>query len=290
MALVKFNASQVVAAGAEFLQLIATSGPNGFVSTPAGPDTYSIATVTSGSVVYAVIDETVRAIAIDPTSDFDVALVLSQSLDALVSGSPATSERIVGVGAPLVGLLRCDPANRGTPPVPLGGLIGVTPGPTVVPIPSPQFRAYGFWSAYLPAFFAGGFNNEVPQFVANVYFAPPPTLPMYRPHKGFANVYSIEAPHAPLRYAFFGRSKFYAAYQNNGALAGNATIATYAVFFCDAGPNLRYEQIDSQVIAAPGGSVHFGIQNLMCDAIEVRITGTDGDVINFNGYVADLCP
>ena len=160
------------------------------------------------------------------------------------------------------------------------------------PLSTPA-RAYGFYDTFVETFFTNsGLVTFVdnPQFVADLYFEPPPSaLPMSRPHKTIARDLPLAMGGAAThRFPFFGRSRLSFVGQNNGALTGNMTFAVYAAFFESNSTNVRYQLLSTQTINSPGGgTVHYEVQNLFCDAIEIRVTGTTPDAYMINGYVAD---
>ena len=273
---IKFNASQIAALGADYLQLHATPGPTGFVTSAGGGQTFSIATINpSGDEQIALIDQSLVAIAIDPTSDFDACTYVYLPPEAIVTNVVLGVSRIVSVGAPQVGLIASRPADPTTPP-PVGNLIGIIAN---------GFKDYGFYDTFVNTFFNDADN---PQFVVNLYFKKPPVLPMSRPHKSFTRLNRVGFGTNNHRQAFFGRSRLSVAMQNNGALVGNMTFATYAVYFSTTVPNVRYALLNTQTINSPGGgTVHYEATNILCDAIELRVTGTDGDGYLIDGYVAD---
>lgn len=270
-----FNASQVAALGADYLQLHATPGPAGFVTSAGSGMTFSIATKNpTGDEQIALIDQSLVAIAIDPTSDWDACRYLYLPPEAVITNVVLGVSRMVSVGSPQFGLITSRPQDPGVP-APIGNLIGIV---------ADGFKDYGFYDTFVEAFFTA----DVPQFVVNLYFKKPSVLPMSRPHKAVVAADSLGFGGGLVRRAFFGRSRLSLLMQNDGDLTGNMTFATYAVYFSSSTPNVRYALLDTQTINSPaGGVVRFDASNILCDAIEVRITGTEPDHYLVNGYVAD---
>jgi hypothetical protein len=279
---VVIKASDLVNAGQSFMSL--RCDPTGWLDNAS-------TRFLSGTDLVAQIDVSIAALAIDPSSDFDIAPVYYASPQSILAGGvTAAAPRYLGVGSPLVGTVISNPGATSQPtfPPPNGQQILVGQFAT-------GWRQFGVIDPTLAAYFATR-GQGMPQLIVNAYFKMPSVLPISRPHRALSSdpsdpftIALTNVPQSIARIPFFGRSRLSVGVINKGALTANLKVDTFGVYFATDFPSTVPIgiQVDSQTIVSPGGIMRLNLTNQMFDAFEIVVTGHAGDKGRLLGYVAD---